>query len=236
MEKTVKKDIETLWEYLCLKKEPEKAECIIGLGSILESVPTKCAELYKSGFGNYILFSGNCGKGTEGVISKTEAEIFKGIAIQEGVFEDKILIEKEATNTYKNFKYGIRVLERENLHPKSFLIVGKPYQERRAQSIAKIELANSKFSIASFSTCLDEFIEYVVKNYLMSVDDVINEVVAEVNIGIITPKYGIQQKEELPKEVLESYERLCEKGYTKYLVTDDLIDRTRKKWKAIKLI
>ena len=236
MKKEVKKDIETLWEYLCLKNEPVKAECIIGLGSILESVPKKCAELYNSGFGDYILFSGNCGKGTEGVISKTEAEIFKDIAIQEGVPEDKILIEKEATNTYENFKYGIRVLEKENFHPQSFLIVGKPYQERRAQSIAKIELANNKFSIASFSTHLDEFIEYVVKNNLMSVDDVINEVVAEVNIGIITPKYGIQQKEEIPKEVLESYERLCEKGYTKYLVTDDFINRTIENWKEIKLI
>lgn len=231
MDKEVRKDVEVLWEYLCLKEKFAKAECIIGLGSILECVPKKYAELYKKGFGDYILFSGNCGKGTEGVISKTEAEIFKDIAIQEGVPEDRILIEKEATNTYENFKYGIRVLEEENLQPQSFLIVGKPYQERRAQSIAKVELAKNQFSIAPSTISFTDFLEYVEKNNLMNTSNVINEVVAEINIGIVTPKYGIQQEEEIPKEVLESYERLCEKGYTKYLVTDDLIRRTIEKWK-----
>ncbi len=236
MNQEIKKDIEILWEYLCLKREETKAECIIGLGSILECIPKKCAELYQKGLGDYILFSGNCGKGTEGVISKTEAEIFREIAIQEGVPKDKIFLEKEATNTYENFKYGIQVLEKENLHPQSFLIVGKPYQERRAKNIAGIELAKNSFSIASFSLTFSEFLEYVSKNNFMSLDDVINEMVAEINIGIIAPEYGIQQKEEIPKKVLESYDRLCRKGFTRYLITDDKIKYTMEKWKEKNLI
>lgn len=233
----IKKDIETLWEYLSLKNEPvKKAECIIGLGSILDSVPKKCAELYQKGFGNYILFSGNCGKGTEGVISKTEAEIFKDIAMQKGVPEEKILIEKKATNTYENFKYSIQELNKKNLHPQSFIIVGKPYQERRAHSIARIELTNNEFCIAPFSIDFTEFLEYIKKNNLMSLDDVINEIVAEINISIIAPKYGIQHENKIPKAVLESYDRLCKRGYNKYLVTHDLIHKTIEKWKNINLI
>ena len=124
MNQEIKKDVEVLWNYLCLDNESVKAECIIGLGSILKSIPKKCAELYKKGLGEYIIFTGNCGKGTEGVISKTEAEIFKNIAVQEGVPEDKILIETKATNTYENFRYSMKVLNDNDLHPNSFLIVG----------------------------------------------------------------------------------------------------------------
>lgn len=231
----IKQDIENLWNYLCLKNEPLKSDCIIGLGSILKSVPKKCADLYKQGYGDYIIFTGNCGKGTKGIISKTEAEIFKDIAISEGVPEDKILIETEATNTYENFKYSIRVLKENGLSPESFLIVGKPYQERRADCIASIELAKCRFAIAPFLMTFDEFLEYVTANNLMSLDDVINELVGEINICIIAPNYKIQQKSDIPKEVMESYERLCSAGYTRYVVTDFIIQKTIEKWNNEKL-
>lgn len=230
MELEIRKDIEILWDYLCLRNEPVKADCIIGLGSILKSVPKKCAALYKQGYGDYIVFTGNCGKGTEGIISKTEAEIFKDIAVLEGVPEDKILIETKATNTYENFKYSMQVLEANNLKPKSFLIVGKPYQERRANCIASVELAKFKFFLASFLVSFNEFIEYVETNNLMSLDDVINELVGEINICIIAPNYGIQQKCDIPKEVIKSYERLCNAGYTRYIVSDTTIQKTIEKW------
>lgn len=231
-----KRDVETLWNYLCLRNEPIKADCIIGLGSILKNVPKKCAELYQKGLGDYIIFTGNCGKGTEGIISKTEAEIFKSIAIAEGVPEDKILIETKATNTYENIKYSLEVLKENGLFPESFLIVGKPYQERRAECIASVELTRYKFSIAPFLITFDEFLEYVETNNLMSLDDVINELVGEINICILAPNYEIQQKCDIPDEVMESYERLCKKGYTRYLVTDSIIQKTIEKWKCEKLI
>lgn len=232
----IKRDIEILWNYLCLKSEPETCECIIGLGSILKSVPQKCAQLYKDGFGEYIIFSGNCGKGTEGVIEKTEAEIFEDIAVEEGVPREKILTEKNATNTYENFKYSLGVLESKNIHPRSFLIVGKPYQERRALNIAQIELKGLKFKVASFFTSLEDFIDYVEKNNLMSLDDVINEVVAEINIGLIAPSYGLQQVDEIPEAVLDCYNRLCQAGYNRYLISEEVIKKTLTKWSENKTI
>lgn len=158
-------------------------------------------------------------------------EIFKDISIKEGIPENKILIEKEATNTYENFKYSLHVLEENNLHAQSFLIVEKTYQERRTQQIAKVELSTRKFCVAPSSMAFTDFLEYVETNNIMKLDDIINKMVAEINIGIIAPRYGIQQKDEIPEEVLESYERLCEAGYTKYLVTDDLILQTIEKCK-----
>ena len=230
MKESIKKDVETLWEFLCLDTKEEKADCIIGLGSILRSVPLKCAELYNQKLGNYIIFSGNCGKGTEGIISKTEAEIFEDIAISANVPKKDILTENKATNTYENFKYIKQVLEENKLNPQSFLIVGKPYQERRAQAIANIELASKTFRIASFKIDLDSFLEYVQSNGLMSVDDVINEIVAEVNIALVAPKYGVQSAESLSEAVLLSYQNLINAGYNRYLIDDEVIKAFLKKW------
>lgn len=54
---TMKQDLLKLWNYLCLNTKTKKSECIFGLGSILTLVPQKCAELYKQGLGDYIVFS-----------------------------------------------------------------------------------------------------------------------------------------------------------------------------------
>lgn len=231
MDKDLKKDVEVLWNYLCLNSEDIKSECIIGLGSILQIVPEKCSYLFKNGYGKYIIFSGNCGKGTDGVIAKTEAEIFKDCALNLGVPSDKVLIEMKATNTYENFKYIKEVLENNNYSPASFLIVGKPYQERRAQAIASIELAGKKFSISSFKMSLDDFLDYVEYSNCMTIEDVINELVAEINIALIVPTYGLQAYEEVPNNVLESYKRLVNKGFSRYLINDDIIKGILKEWK-----
>ncbi len=159
-------DVKNLWNYLCLNEEPKKAECIIGLGSILQIVPEKCADLYRKGYSDILIFSGNCGKGTEGVIKKTEAEIFKDCAISLGVPENMIMVENEATNTYENFKFIKDVLASNNINPESFLIVGKPYQERRAKAIANVELKDKTFSISSFKMSLEDFLNYVEENNL----------------------------------------------------------------------
>lgn len=231
MYEEIKKDVEILWEYLCLDVDEIKVECIIGLGSILTNIPKKCAELYKKGLGEYIVFTGNCGKGTEGVISKTEAEIFKELAVKEGVPENKIFIETKATNTYENYKYTKKLLSDNNLEPNSFLIVGKPYQEKRAKAIAEKELINKKFEISCFNIKLDDFMEYVESSNLMTKDDVINEMVGEININKLVPKYGLQTYCELSEKVENSYKKLLSMGYNKYIINDVMVKSLIEKWK-----
>lgn len=216
-------DLLVLWNYLCLNTKPSKSECIIGLGSILTLIPQKCAELYNNNLGDYIIFSGNCGKGTKGVISITEAERFKSIAVKNNVPEDKILLEPDATTTYENFKYIKKVLEKNDLKPESFLIVGKPYQERRALLIANIELANKNYEIASFNMSLDEYIDFVRNDEFMKVEDIVNEMVGEISLILKAPKYNLQSTENVPTEVIDSYKNIVNSGYNKYYYDDEHI-------------
>ena len=216
-------DLQILWNYLCLNTKPEKSDCIIGLGSILTLIPKKCAELYKKELGDYIIFSGNCGKGTKGVISITEAERFKNIAVEEDVPENKILIEPDATTTYENFKYIKKVLSKNNLKPNSFLIIGKPYQERRASLIADIELADKKYEVASFNITLNDYLDYVNKDEFMKVEDVINEMVGEIFLITKAPQYGLQGEEQVPTKVINSYNNIVAWGYNKYCYSDETV-------------
>ena len=217
------KDLSILWNYLCLDTNPKKSECIIGLGSILDLVPKKCAELYKQGLGDYIVFSGNCGKGTQGIITKTEAERFSDIAIREEVPKDRILIEPQATTTYENYKYTKKLLTNNHLNPSSFLIVGKPYQERRALEIADIELENKEVTIASYNMALEDYLEYVQSDKLMKLEDVMNEMVGEISLISMTPLYGLQSKQQIPDEVIQSYHNLIDLGYDKYVYKEETI-------------
>lgn len=219
----MKKDLSILWNYLCLNTKLKKSECIIGLGSILTLVPKKCSELFKQDLGDYIIFSGNCGKGTKGIITKTEAERFRDIAMGERVPKDRILIEPEATTTYENYKYIKKLLIDKKLNPNSFLIVGKPYQERRALAIADIELSNQEVTIASYNMTLDDYLEYTKNDKLMKVEDVANEMVGEISLITIAPLYGLQSQQQVPDEVMESYYNLIALGYNKYVYNDEMV-------------
>ena len=220
-------DLQILWDYLCLNTNLKKSECIIGLGSILTLIPKKCAELYKKELGEYIIFSGNCGKGTKGVISITEAERFKNIAIEESIPENQIIIEPDATTTYENYKYIKKVLASNNLNPNSFLIVGKPYQERRALLIANIELTDKKYEIASFNITLKDYLNFVKKDEFMKVEDVINEMVGEISLIIKAPQYGLQSEEKVPTKVINSYNKIVALGYNKYFYNDEFVKRIK---------
>ena len=222
-------DLKVLWNYLCLDTKPKKSECIIGLGSILTLIPKKCAKLYKEGFGDYMIFSGNCGKGTIGVLNITEAERFKNIAVEEGVPENKIIMEPDATTTYENYRYIKKVLKERNLDPKSFLILGKPYQERRALAIAEVEFPDKEFTVASFNMSIEEYIEFVKKDELMKLDDLVNEMVGEVGIISLVPKYGLQSYQEIPNEVMESYNRIIAAGYNQYIYSDERVKKVIQK-------
>ena len=216
----LKEDLQILWDYLCIGTEPIKSECIIGLGSILTLVPKRCAEIYNQSLADYIIFSGNCGKGTKGVLSITEADRFKEMAIKDGVPEEHIITESKATTTYENIIYINELLKYRNLNPDTIMIAGKPYQERRAKAIADVYLSEKNYRVISLNTTLQEYLEFVEKDELMDVEDVINEMVGEISLIIKAPQYGIQSIQGIPNEVINSYNKIVALGYNKYFYSD----------------
>ena len=86
--------------------------------------------LYKNYYAPKILMSG----GTDEEDNVNEAETMKKIAIEAGVPEADILMEKESTSTYENLALSQKIINEAGLH--SVIIVTEPYHIARAGLVA----------------------------------------------------------------------------------------------------
>lgn len=225
MKLKIKEQAMELLKYLHLGKEIKKSDGIIGLGSIDYKVAEKCADLYQKGYGNYIIFTGNCGKGTEGIIKQTEAENFRDIAIQKGVPKEVIYLEKNATNTYENYLYSESIIRENDLIANSLIVVGKPYQEKRSYAIAKQFFQKRNVYITSPEFSPISFEEYYKDNQNTNLFEIVNEIVAEINILEKAPQFNLQVNQEIPKQIKTIYQDMVKEGFDKYLITEEVIKK-----------
>jgi len=210
-----------LWDYLYLGEEIKKCDCILGLGCYDLHIPEKCAQLYHDGYGDFIIFTGGLGKCTSGVFEKSEAEVFRDIAINLGVPENKILIENKSTNTGDNFRFTKALIKEKELSIHSYLIVQKPYMERRAYAAFKAILPTEECSVTSPNISFEEhFKEYEEQNG--STQELLNVMVGDLQRMKVYPKKGWQIEQVIPDYVWSAYEELVFMGYDKYVIKEGL--------------
>jgi len=106
--------------------------------------------LYKNHYAPKILMSG----GTDKESNVNEAETMKKIAIEAGVPEADIILEKESTSTYENFTLSQKIIKELGLH--SVIIVTEPYHNARAELVASKLHYDYSLSPAIESTCWDQ--------------------------------------------------------------------------------
>ncbi|WP_456363627.1 YdcF family protein [Priestia aryabhattai] len=87
-------------------------------------------ELYRKGYVKKIIFTGGFGEGA----TYSESEVSKKYAIDKGIPDQDIFIEKKSKITEENLLYAHKVAKRYNL--KSFTIVSDPLHMKRAIVIA----------------------------------------------------------------------------------------------------
>ncbi|MEP7259270.1 MAG: YdcF family protein, partial [Flavitalea sp.] len=128
---------EIIWDYHHLNHELAKADCILTLGSHDLRVADRAAELYLQGLAPLMIFSGGLGNFTKGVWTEPEADQFAAIARKHGVPADAILTENQSTNTGENILFTERLLKKKGIHIDHFIVVQKPYMERRSYATFK---------------------------------------------------------------------------------------------------
>jgi uncharacterized SAM-binding protein YcdF (DUF218 family) len=106
--------------------------------------------LYKEGYAPKILMSG--GNDEEDTVN--EAETMKKMAMEAGVPEKDILMEKESTSTYQNFALSQKIIDKAGLH--SVIIVTEPYHNARAALVASKLQYNYSVSPTKTSPCWDD--------------------------------------------------------------------------------
>jgi len=204
-----------LWDYHHMNHKPAKADCILALGSHDLRVADRAAELYLEGWAPLVVMSGGLGNFTQDMWTETEADQFAAIAIQKGVPAEAVLIENKSSNTGENILFTQELLEQKGLDPHTFIVVQKPYMERRSYATFKKHWPDKELLVTSPQIPFDKY----------ATDDIPLERVIHIMIGDlqrlkIYPAKGFQVYQEIPASVWNAYERLVALGFDKHLVKE----------------
>jgi uncharacterized SAM-binding protein YcdF (DUF218 family) len=202
-----------LWDYHHMQHTPEKSDCIFVLGSHDLRVANRGAELYLQGWAPLLIFSGGLGNVTKGIWTETEADQFAAIAINMGVPPDAILVENQSTNTGENITFTQKLLQERGFDPQSFIVVQKPYMERRSYATFKKHWPDKKLLVTSPQLSFTAY-----PNADIPMESVINIMVGDLQRIKIYPEKGFQIYQEIPSPIWQAYEQLVALGFDKHLV------------------
>jgi uncharacterized SAM-binding protein YcdF (DUF218 family) len=208
---------ETLWNYHLMRHQVATADAILVLCSHDERVAERAAQLYHEGRGPLVIFSGGQGAITRSLWNEPEAERFARIAVNLGVPRENILTETQSTNTGENVKFTKRLLAERGLDPQTFIVVQKPYMERRAYATFRQFWPEKDLVVTSPQVSFREYLDQYT-NRALSVADVVGIMVGDLQRIRLYPDRGYQIAQEIPDEVWGAYEELVRAGYDKYLI------------------
>ena len=200
-----------------MKHQLAKADVILVLCSHDERVAERGAQLFLEGWAPLIVFSGGRGAITRTLWNEPEAERFARIAIGLGVPRESVLLETNSTNTGENIKFTKKLFEERGLDPQQFIVVQKPYMERRAFATFRKFWPEKDVLVTSPQVSFREYLaEY--SNCALSVADVISIMVGDLQRIKLYPARGFQIAQDIPDEVWRAFEALVRAGYDKYLI------------------
>jgi len=204
-----------LWDYHLLNNKLEKVDCILTLGSHDLRVPERAAELYLQGFAPLMVMSGGLGNFTQEIWTEKEADKFAAIAIEKGVPAEAILIENNSTNTGENIMFTQKLLKEKGVDPQSFIVVQKPYMERRSYATFKKHWPDKKLFVTSPQISFEEY-----PNEEIPIERVINIMAGDLQRIKVYPEKGFQVYQEIPEDVWNAFERLVALGFDKHLMKE----------------
>ena len=208
---------ETIWDYHLMKHQVAKADAILVLCSHDERVAERGVELFHAGWAPLLIFSGGRGAITKTLWDEPEAERFARIAIALNVPRERILTEANSTNTGENIEFTKRLLAQRGLELQKFIVVQKPYMERRAFATFRKLWPEKEVIVTSPQVSFREYLaEYT--NRSLSASDVVAIMVGDLQRIKLYPARGYQIAQEIPDEVWQAFEELVRAGYDKYLI------------------
>lgn len=212
--------IQILWDYMHINHKLEKADAILVLGCSDISIVDVGVDVYKKGYANKIIFSGGLGKDTSKMWDEPEANKFSNIAIQKGVPKEDIIIENKSTNTGENFRFTKKIIEENDLKIKKFIIVHKPYDEKRAYATFKNWMPEYEAIVTSMNISCQDYNTMAIE---MGLPNWIDLMVGDVQRMRVFPKKGWQVEVDVPDDVWDAYEQLVKRGYDKYVFNENKI-------------
>ena len=130
------KFLEEMTNFIFLEDEPQKSDVIFVPGSEEGALAKTAARLYLNGYAPLIVPSGKYAKWTGHSIVdqfETESDYFAYLMMEEGVPEEAILKEREATYTYQNAINTRKLLDERKIEVKRAILCCQAYHARRSK-------------------------------------------------------------------------------------------------------
>ena len=208
---------ETIWDYHLMKQQVAKADAILVLCSHDERVAERGVELFREGWAPLMIFSGGRGAITRELWDEPEAERFARLAMSLHVPRESILVEINSTNTGENIEFTKRLLAERGLDLEKFIVVQKPYMERRAFATFRKLWPEKEVVVTSPQVAFRDYLAGYA-NRSLSANDVVSIMVGDLQRIKLYPARGFQIGQEIPDEVWAAFEQLVRAGYDKYLI------------------
>lgn len=210
--------VQLLWDYMLVGHSLKRSDCIFMLGSYDVRVADYAIDLYQQGYGPYLLFSGGVIQQNERLNvywDETEADYFARRAIERGVPTDKLLVENQAMNTSENFICTQALLAKLGLDFKSFILVQKPFMERRVLVTGLKLWPDKPFVVTSPPIACADYL-----NGALPKDGLIQYIVGDLQRVKIYGANGFQVPQAIPAQVWDAFEQLVALGFDEHLVQD----------------
>jgi uncharacterized SAM-binding protein YcdF (DUF218 family) len=209
--------VEKIWHYHQLNHQLATADAILVLCSHDTRVAEYGAQLYLDRWAPLLIFSGGLGSITGRLWREPEADQFAAIAAGRGVPRGSILVENASTNTGENILFTRKLLAARSLDPRTFIVVQKPYMERRSFATFRKLWPDRGVVVASPRVTLDEYLA-TYSNDSLSEHEVISIMVGDLQRIRLYPARGFQIHQDMPADVWDAGQELIRAGYDSRLV------------------
>ncbi|MEO8861674.1 MAG: YdcF family protein, partial [Ginsengibacter sp.] len=192
-----------------------KADCILALGSHDLRVAERAADIYIEGWAPLIIMAGGLGNFTQNIWTEPEADKFAAVALKRGVPESAILIENRSTNTGENILFTQQLLKEKGIVLKDFILVQKPYMERRSFATFKKHWPKKNIIVTSPQIAFEDY-----PTDIITIEKVINIMTGDLQRIKIYPSKGFQIYQPIPTEIWDAFERLVSLGFNEHLIKE----------------
>ena len=209
--------VERVWNYHHLDHALVRSDAILVLCSHDTRVAEYGAQLFLEGWAPRLIFSGGFGAITKHLFTEPEADRFAAIAIGHGVPADGIIIENRSTNTGENVQFTRQLLAARAIDARAFILVHKPYMERRAFATFRKVWPEPSVCVTSPRVSLDQYLGGYA-NESLSAADVVSIMVGDLQRIKLYPERGFQISQAIPDDVWHAWRELVAAGYDRHLV------------------
>ncbi|MGO8815673.1 MAG: YdcF family protein [Terriglobia bacterium] len=204
-----------VWDYHHLNHRVQKSDVILVMGSHDLRVAERGAQLFLERWAPLVVFSGGLGRLTRGLWDRPEADRFAEIAARMGVPREAMLIENLSTNTSENVRFTRDLLAKLRLDPQRFILVHKPYMERRAFATFRKVWPEKQALATSPQISFEDY-----PNQEISKRDVIGIMVGDLQRIRLYSAKGYQIPQEIPPDVWAAGQELIQLGFNQSVIKE----------------